>query len=220
MVNVTVESSNTVISILPQLFCLFVLSSRDPGANGILTYSILSQEPDGSSPSSGTSQPHFAINNATGWITLSAALDFEAVQKFHLVVQATDLSASRHSANATLTVQVININEHSPVFPPSQNFSLDENEGLNQPVYIASAQDQDSGIFGQVVYAFYLQDGSLALQDGPFAINATTGEIWLASHLDYESRRVYSLQIRGSDTLGHPSGRYSEVVLNISVLVG
>ena len=192
---------------------------RDPGNNGILSYSILSQSAGSTPAGPAPSQSYFSIDNTTGWISLLLPLDYEVVKEFNVIVEATDLSAYRRSANATLTIQVVNINEHSPVFPPSQNISLEEDERLNKVVYMATAQDQDDGIFGQIVYAFHLLDGSLALRDGPFAINATSGDISLATNLDYESRRDYRLRIRASDTLGSPTGKYSELLLNVTVLV-
>ncbi|XP_065182352.1 protocadherin Fat 4-like [Sycon ciliatum] len=189
---------------------------RDAGSNGKLQYRILSQVPERQVGAAST-LAHFAINNSTGWLSTVLPLDFESVQRFYLDIQATDMSASMRSANASLTIQVVNQNEHSPVFPPDQLLRLFEDERLDRVVFTATAQDQDDGVFGQIVYAFRLSDGSLALQDGPFSINATTGQVWLKSGLDYERRRYYVLQIRGSDTLGDPSGKYSELMLNVSV---
>jgi hypothetical protein len=83
------------------------------------TWSILSQEPTVASPARGSGgattaggapQP-FAINAATGSLTVNGVvnLDFEVKSLFRLLVQVTDNGGLR--SNATFFVQLANVNE-------------------------------------------------------------------------------------------------------------
>lgn len=82
----------------------------------------------------------------SGLLFLSAPLDYET-QRFHrLTVRAADRGLPSLSATQTLTVEVGDVNDQSPVFSQSvYNASVAENRDPGEAVIRVSATDSDSG---------------------------------------------------------------------------
>jgi VCBS repeat-containing protein len=100
----------------------------------------------------------FAINASTGEITVasSAAIDFETNPTFSLTVELTDDGVPPLSDTATITINVDDLNE-APVADDA-TFAVDENAANGT--------------------SFAITAGNTG---GAFAINASTGEITVAS---------------------------------------
>uniref|UniRef100_A0A3P8RIE3 Protocadherin-16 n=1 Tax=Astatotilapia calliptera TaxID=8154 RepID=A0A3P8RIE3_ASTCA len=139
----------------------------------------------------------FRIHPKTGWLYLSANLDYETESKYHFRVLATEASLSNTSAMATVTVLVLDINDNAPVFSRDvYYFTVLEGSSPQGLVGTVKAVDKDSGKNSQLSY--------LLLSDGKFfRINAKTGEIinWVA--LDREQYSQHSLKVMVTDQ-GHP----------------
>ncbi|XP_006796255.2 protocadherin-23 [Neolamprologus brichardi] len=139
----------------------------------------------------------FRIHPKTGWLYLSANLDYETESKYHFRVLATEASLSNTTAMATVTVLVLDINDNAPVFSRDvYYFTVLEGSSPQGLVGTVKAVDKDSGKNGQLSY--------LLLSDGKFfRINAKTGEIinWVA--LDREQYSQHSLKVMVTDQ-GHP----------------
>ena len=118
----------------------------------------------------------FSINVTTGVISLSRMLDFESSQQHILVIEARD---GIFTANATLTVNVIDVNEFIPQFENGNQFSVFEEQPVGTFVGKVEASDQDTS---QVI-SYSIQ---LSLLSSQFAINSTTGIITTAFVLDRE----------------------------------
>lgn len=86
------------------------------------------------------------LPSSIGLLFLSAPLDYET-QRFHrLTVRAVDHGLPSLSSTQTLTVEVVDVNDQSPVFSQSiYNASVAENRDPGEPVIRVSATDKDSG---------------------------------------------------------------------------
>lgn len=87
---------------------------------------------------------HFSLS--LGLLFLSAPLDYES-QRFHrLTIRTVDHGLPSLSSAQTLTVEVVDINDQTPVFSQSiYSASVAENRDPGEPVIRVSATDEDSG---------------------------------------------------------------------------
>uniref|UniRef100_A0A8C9XCR9 Protocadherin-16 n=1 Tax=Sander lucioperca TaxID=283035 RepID=A0A8C9XCR9_SANLU len=108
----------------------------DLGENGVVSYVIMA----------GNEKGFFTLEEKTGLLFLSAPLDYET-QRFHRVsVRAVDHGLPSLSSTQTLTVEVGDVNDQTPVFSQSSyNASVAENRDPGEPVIRVSATDEDSG---------------------------------------------------------------------------
>ncbi|NXS68388.1 CADHK protein, partial [Pandion haliaetus] len=81
--------------------------------NGVIAYSILSQEPR---------EPHphmFTVNRATGTLSVIASgLDRERVREYTLTVQAADLDGEGLTTTALAVIEIVDVNDNAPEFDP------------------------------------------------------------------------------------------------------
>ena len=109
--------------------------ATDPDAGQTLTYSIIS----------GNSNNAFQINASTGALSVnnSAALNFEVITTFGLTVRAQDNGQGNLYSQATITVNLTNVNENPNI--SNQTFSIAENSPNGQQVGVVVATDPDAG---------------------------------------------------------------------------
>lgn len=132
------------------------VQASDPDSGDRLTYGIIDD--------SNT----FSIDSRSGQVKLKARLDFETKRYLSFVVTVTD--AAGHISNATVHVNVTDVNDNEPqfiTFPSPANVS--ENVEKNTQVAEIVANDRDSGSFGQLSFRL-LNAASLG---GKFVLNST-----------------------------------------------
>lgn len=174
-------------------------SIAENSANGSLVGTIVATDPDLGQPltysiTSGNTNGAFAIDGATGRLTVAntTALNYEARTSFSLVVRVADNGSPSLSASATLTVNVLNVNE-APVVN-AQSFSIAENSSNGTTIGTVAASDPDSG-----------QSRTWSIVSGntgsAFSINASTGQIKVANSaaLDFETNPTFSVVVRATD---------------------
>lgn len=125
----------------------------------------------------GNTEGKFTIGNSTGEISLIESLDFETTTMYLLRIRASD---GQQSAEATLTVVVLDENEFSPMFSGPTAFSIVEERQGGDTVGTVMAMDGDRNAV--VSYFFAQQDSTTNL----FILNAQTGEITTRDMLDRE----------------------------------
>ena len=130
----------------------------------------------------------------TGVLQLTSDKSLSLVGPYYtLNVSATDGMYWEYSR---IKVNIRDINNHAPVFKDCSDYhpSIPENVPLRTLVLQVNANDEDLGINGQVEYAIVQQ------QDGAnFVIGGKTGRIETSSRFDRESRRKFSILIKGTD---------------------
>ncbi|XP_047222516.1 protocadherin-23 [Girardinichthys multiradiatus] len=139
---------------LPGGYVVTQVTANDVDLSSTITYSF--------SDNSGTRDP-FAIDRYTGVITLTRALDYEVEKEYTLAVWASD---SLHETSGEVQVQVLDVNDNSPVFTQvSYQVEVSELVSADTLVVTVAATDGDSGLNGEVSYrllssplhAFYIQ---------------------------------------------------------------
>ncbi|KAG8511218.1 Protocadherin Fat 4 [Galemys pyrenaicus] len=160
-----------------------VVSARDPDAamNGLIRYAI----------AAGNELGLFAINASSGLLTLAGALDYERCRRHELTVSATDGGWVARTGYCTVTVDVLDVNDNSPVFTAAEySPSVQENAPSGTTVLQLRATDADSGPHAVTAYALQASDSDL------FAIDPNTGVLTTQGFLDFEARQSYQLTVK------------------------
>ncbi|MES2298714.1 MAG: cadherin domain-containing protein [Pseudomonadota bacterium] len=151
----------------------------------------------------------FAIDAATGVVTVAGALDFESASSHDIIVVATSSDAGMPSS-AVFTIGVRNVDDNpTSAISDTDNAAntVAEDAGIGSLVgVIANAVDLDSG----ATIAYSLQDSA----GGKFAIDARSGVVSVAGALDFESATNHNITVLATSSDG--SAPTSKVV-NIAV---
>lgn len=129
----------------------------------------------------------FFIDATTGALSLVEFLDYEIQEVHTFTVVVTDRGNSPLSSSAQVIVDVINVNDNTPLFvPDSYQFEVPENFPFEEQV---SAIDADGASL------------TYSLEDDEFEIDAITGVITnrAGSVLDYEDQTLHSFVVAASD---------------------
>jgi len=158
--------------------------------------------------------PYFAINNATGIVTTTQRIDYETTPQLNLTVIAYDSGAPQFSAEAHVTVNIVNINDMDPVFNQTEYVaSVAENAPVGTVVTVVHAEDRDAGDYGAVRYR-------LAGPSGALAVDPVTGEVTVAdpSLLDREATSDLTFTVVATDTAPPDVARSNTALLKMKLL--
>ncbi|MBN2598763.1 MAG: cadherin domain-containing protein [Marinifilaceae bacterium] len=150
------------------------LNTTDP-ENNTLSYSILSGNDDGI----------FSINSE-GKLLLEKKVDFESKDQHSLMV---DVSDGEFNTNATVLVNVVNVNE-APVVNDA-TYLIQENASISTEIGKLDASDPENDDLN-----YSITSGN---EDGIFSISSE-GIVILESSVDYEDITSYTLAIEISDS--------------------
>ncbi|XP_024078035.2 cadherin-related family member 2-like, partial [Terrapene carolina triunguis] len=112
---------------------------------------------------------------------------------------------------ATVTIQLLDINDHSPEFGQSTyQLQVPENSPAGTVISNITATDPDSAGFGRITYRL-LPESMLDI----FAVNASSGEVLVrnGSLLDRETRPGYYLTLQAVDGGNMTGSTYLEITL-------
>ncbi|XP_074147718.1 protocadherin beta-4-like [Sminthopsis crassicaudata] len=160
----------------------------DSGINGDLAYALYQA-------SNEVSQT-FGVDPISGEIRLKKQLDFEAIQKYEVDIEAID--GGGLSGKCIVVVQVMDLNDNSPELTVS---SLTRNIPENSPatvVAVFSIRDRDSGDNGRMICSIP--------EDLPFSLKPTFKNFYTLvteGALDREKSIQYNITITITD-LGYP----------------
>lgn len=164
-------------------FLKVVSTDPDEGLNSIIRYSIFSGDSSGA----------FSIDSFTGVISVNSALDYERRSAYSLTIRAQDQGYTTQFSSVTVTIDITDINDNSPVFGDSYGPSITENNLPNADVVQVSAQDDDDTLNGLVSYRLAMD------YNGLFTIDSTDGQIRVTESLDYETENEYELVVIAED---------------------
>ena len=177
-----------------------VVVASDPDAGQTLTYSIIS----------GNTNNAFAINAGTGALSVNntTALNYETITTFGLTVRATDNGTGSLYSQATVTVNLTNVNENPNI--GNQTFSIAENSPNGQQVGVVVASDPDAG--QTLTYSIIIGNTGNA-----FAINAGTGALSVnnSTALNYETITTFGLTVRATDN--GTGSLYSQATVTVNL---
>ncbi|NXK64903.1 CADH1 protein, partial [Sylvietta virens] len=158
--------------------------------NGIIGYSILSEEPKGE-------QPMFTINAEKGIISvIGTGLDRETTPNYTLIIQAADQEGKGLTNTATAIIKVTDANDNPPIFNPAMyEESVNENEvGVLVAELHVTDQDLPGSPAWRAVYRIQSGDpqGNFEITTDP---KTNDGLLKTAKGLDYESHNQYKLVV-------------------------
>jgi len=138
----------------------------------------------------------FAINAATGVVTVSGALDYETATSHAITVRATSTDGSFSTRTFTIGVNDVDEFDIGPINDTDvAGETVSENAAAGTAVGItALADDAD----GSDTVSYSLDDDA----GGRFTINAATGVVTVTGGLDYESATSHAITVRATSTDG------------------
>ncbi|XP_063188824.1 B-cadherin [Chroicocephalus ridibundus] len=159
--------------------------------NGVIAYSILSQEPR---------EPHphmFTVNRATGTLSVIASgLDRERVREYTLTVQAADLDGEGLTTTALAVIEIADINDNAPEFDPkTYEAAVPENDAGREVARLAATDlDEPSTPAWRAVYSILRgnEGGAFAIATDPAS---NEGVLRTAKGLDYEAKKQFVLHV-------------------------
>ncbi|KAK5908191.1 hypothetical protein CgunFtcFv8_016271 [Champsocephalus gunnari] len=150
---------------------------------------------------------------STGKIVANQTVDFEQIQWLNFTIRARDHGTPPRIAELPVYLRIVDVNDNNPVFlQPSYQEPVFENVNLGTTIVSVSATDADSGLFAVIEYS--LVDG-----EGKFAIKPLTGEIYILSPLDRETKDHYTLTAVARDNPGGTSNNRRENSVQVLVTV-
>ncbi|XP_026684428.1 cadherin-87A-like, partial [Diaphorina citri] len=132
----------------------------------------------------------FSVNNITGEVFIQSRLDYETIQSVNFTLVAYDSGIPQLSTAANVYVQLININDNTPVFS--------QNSPIGHLVTKVKAEDGDSGENGRVTYHFNV-NGSQVQHTAQFSIDPDSGAITTRAMLDREEKSSYQVYLVARD---------------------
>ncbi|XP_062319241.1 cadherin-23 isoform X1 [Osmerus eperlanus] len=150
---------------------------------------------------------------STGKIVANRTVDFEQVQWLNFTVRATDHGSPPRFVELPVYLRIVDVNDNNPVFKqPSYQKPVFENVDLGTIIVRVSASDADSGLFSVIEYS--LVDG-----EGKFGITPSTGDIYILSPLDRETKDHYTLTAIARDNPGGSPNNRRENSVQVLVTV-
>lgn len=165
-------------------------TDADEGLNGDVFYSL----------EDGNQHGRFAIDEATGQISLTKELDRETTDAYVLTVVAHDAGLeTRLSSSTTVHIEVLDENDNVPLFVDDKSsISVLETTPTNTELLRFKATDNDLGPNSELAFAI-----SAGNRRDTFYIDPLTGTLYLRKPLDCEELEKYTLNVTCSDG-GHP----------------
>lgn len=153
--------------------------------NGELAYLIVDGDP----------LRQFDIGFRDGRLLLNDMLDRERQDEYQLKVQVVDLSRHNVSAIVTIYIEVEDVNDSSPVFEQDiYKFSINEQAPIGTLIGQVKAIDHDlMPVNNQLSYQ--LVNGNKSI----LSVDSLSGQIYLASTLDYEKEKFMEFTITAND---------------------
>lgn len=173
---------------------LFQFAVSEASSNGTMVGMVcgidIDMDPLSYSITAGNGDGAFAINEATGQITVAdnTKLDFDEAPQRALTVQVSDGALTD---TATVAISILDVNR--PPVAQNADFQIAENTDPFTLVGTVQANDPDAG----QILTFAITAGNEA---GVFGINGA-GQLHIANNttLDYESTSFYVLTVRVTD---------------------
>ncbi|XP_065199574.1 protocadherin-like wing polarity protein stan [Planococcus citri] len=152
----------------------------------------------------GRSHAMFNIDSESGVVTTSVSLDREQLDVHYFRIQAVDLSNRPYSATTTLQINVLDVNDHAPIFEVANGeyeASVRESVPVGSIVTTVRATDKDIGRNGEIEYEIRSIDGGGIgnTSSDTFNLDSVTGVLTTRAVLDRETTEVYTIIITATD---------------------
>ena len=178
------------------------LNCADPGAS--LAYSIDAGDVSG----------NFSIA-PSGQLSSTGALNYEADSLYVLsIAVSTTGGGSPVVTMVTVFIVVLPSNEYPPAFIRGTfEFEANESTPVGTNIGRVVADDADEGLDGEVSYSLQPDTG------GPFLLDQTSGDLFLAERLDFDVADTYTLTVVATDKAVDPVSRLESTTASVVVRV-
>ncbi|XP_077984581.1 protocadherin Fat 4-like [Glandiceps talaboti] len=175
-----------------------VATDRDQGPNAEIVYQLIKNPGN-----------LFSIDSSSGQITVGTSIS-DQTSTYFLQVSATDIGTPHRSSVLNITVQILDVNDHSPVFIQNEYVTeIVESVDLNTQFFQVTATDTDIGENGRITYS--ITSGN---NDNRFGI-FPDGSLYVKNALDRELVEVYTLTISAFDNGVPQRSSSAQVVVNV-----
>ncbi|XP_028633774.1 protocadherin gamma-B1 isoform X11 [Grammomys surdaster] len=130
-------------------------------------------------------------------LVLEKPLDREKQSSQLLVLTAVDGGEPVLTGTAQIQIEVTDANDNPPVFSQSMyKVSLRENMPAGTSVLTVMATDQDEGVNAEITYSFKSLGEDIR---NKFILDHQNGEIKSKGPIDFETKRIYTMNIEAKD---------------------
>uniref|UniRef100_A0AC34PUQ4 Uncharacterized protein n=1 Tax=Panagrolaimus sp. JU765 TaxID=591449 RepID=A0AC34PUQ4_9BILA len=197
--NFTIFENITIPSVIGKT----VAVDADSGQNGKVHYSMVTT----------STSDLISLDYDTGELTIRQTVQ-PRQSPISFLVRAKDSGQPFHSTTVHVQVNVIDINDHAPVFVSSgdngHTFTVEENLPIGKEIGRLFAVDDDFGSNGEIRYSIVEGEGA-----ENFELDTVSGELKTRKLIDREVKDKYQLKVMAEDR-GIPSLN-STTILNIVV---
>lgn len=198
------------------LYMASVLEECDPG---VVVTTVKARDPENSpvtyqmtSLLDARTQGMFDIDQKSGTVTTKVKLDRELLDVHYFRVTAVDDSFPPRSGTTTLQINVLDANDHSPVFEMNEyDANIREGVSIGSTVITLKASDLDVGKNAEVEYSLQsISGGGVSTPETDsqaFRVDSRSGVITTRTLLDRETTEVYTLIVQASDLASPQSTR-------------
>ncbi|XP_030224460.1 protocadherin alpha-2-like [Gadus morhua] len=180
----------------------------DIGSNTVKAYKLTPNE-------------HFSLDvQSSGDGSLSAelvlhkSLDREKQAVITLTLTAVDGGKPPRSGTLQITVNVMDVNDNTPVFSQSLfKAQIVENAEIGATLLTLSATDLDDGVNSELLYSFAAK-GRVDPSD-KFSLNEETGVITVKSNIDFEENQAYDIRVQAKDKGTPPRIGHGKVLVEV-----
>lgn len=170
----------------------------DQGRNSDIRYSM-----------TGNVDNKFHIDSLTGSLSVIDTLDYELYKEYKLNIRAEDSGVPSQKSQATVLVEVLDVNDNAPkFFPETFQESVFENEPAGTPILQVQAHDRDSGENARLTYS--IVDGPANM---PLVIDDKTGWIKTSASIDREVAASYDFHVLAKDHGDPPKMASAQVTI-------
>ncbi|XP_073505748.1 protocadherin alpha-3-like isoform X5 [Phyllobates terribilis] len=147
-------------------------------------------------------------------LVLKRSLDREKQSVHNLTLTAYDGGKPRLSGTAKIVITVEDFNDNAPVFDqPFFQCSVNENALKGTLVFKLNATDLDEGRNGEILYKFTnVVSGEVS---NIFRLNEYTGEIRVNGELDFETTKMFEIQVDAIDNGDLQLIRHCKVLVTV-----
>ncbi|KAM4554633.1 protocadherin alpha-5-like isoform 14-T14 [Odontesthes bonariensis] len=186
---------------------LMGVTDLDSGVNGQVVCSVprdlpfdLKPSPDGQSYS----------------LVTKDYLDKETRHMYNITITAKDLGSPALSSTKVIQVDVLDVNDNSPLFTESPyTFYIPENNKPGMSIFSVSASDADGGENAAVIYSLDRKNPGSTIASF-LNINEANGTILALKSFDFETLKTFQFHVVATDS-GTPS-LSSNVTVNVFIL--
>ncbi|XP_061899899.1 protocadherin beta-16-like [Entelurus aequoreus] len=144
-------------------------------------------------------------------MVLEKPLDREEEETHTLMLIASDGGEPHRSGTVRIQITVLDANDNAPVCSqPVYKVDVPENSPEGTLIATVSANDADSGLYGDVTYS----TRATREAEQMFDVNVKTGEIKLTGKIDFEKSKNFQLNVQATD-----HGGYSDTCKVIVIII-